>query len=90
MRKPWFFALVLAGCVNDGPGDPNYDVVKSMATIRQNALIGYHDRCLSFGAEPGTPVYAQCVATLADADKQAEELRAAEERAMGPRRPDQR
>ncbi|HEY4266027.1 MAG TPA: hypothetical protein VGM72_11970 [Micropepsaceae bacterium] len=90
MRKPWFFALVLAGCANDGPGDPNYDIAKAMETITQNAMIGYHDRCLSFGAEIDTPLYAQCVSTLAEADKQAEELREGQEGSAGERRSDQR
>jgi hypothetical protein len=86
MRKAWFFAFALAGCVNDGPGDPSYDIAKSMDTIRQNAVIGYRDRCLSFGAEDGSAVYEQCVRTLADADKQAEELREGPEQNAGERR----
>ena len=87
MRKPLMFALFLTGCVNDGPGDPNFDIAKSMNITSQNMQIGYRNRCLALGAEPSSDVFSQCVTTLAEADRQAEQLRAGEEKRMGERRP---
>ena len=87
MRKAVLFALGLAGCT--GMGDPHYDIDSARQSLNRNAIIGYHNRCISFGAEPGTSLYEECVATLQEADMRAEVVRTAVEPRVAQRRPQQ-